>query len=104
MNINVPASIVSKQPTSGSCVATGKAYSWAPRYSFIRVKLMDSNNEGQCSIKFIGRIQQLGDAHYQQKFNITCNNTINSVGLKCFTYVSNDMTQKHVQGKYLHID
>ena len=103
MTINIPASIVTGQPTSGSCVASGNAYSRSvPRYSFIRVKLVDNTNKGKCSIKPIGGVQKLRRAHYQQKFNLTCQNANTSVEVKCFTHVSNDMTKTLVQGKPLY--
>lgn len=97
VTINIPASIVSGQPTSGSCVASGN-----DQYFFIKVKLVDDTNNGQCSIKMIGGIQKLKRAHYQQKFNITCDNADNSVEVKCFTHVNNDVTKTLVQGKLLY--
>ena len=103
MTINIPASIVSGQPTSGSCVASGKAYSRrVPQYSFIRVKLVDNTITRQCGIKRIGGIQKIKRDHYQQKFNITCDNADNSVEVKCFTHVNNDVTKTLVQGKLLY--
>ena len=103
VTINIPASIVSGQPTSGSCVASGNSYSHGvPQYSFIRLKLVDNSYEGKCTIKPIGIVQKLRLAHYQQKFNLTCDNITNSVQVKCFTHVSNDMTKTLVQGKLLY--
>ena len=103
MTINIPARIVSGQPTSGNCVASGRSYSRrVPQYSFIRVRLVDSTSKGQCSIKSIGRVQKLRSAHYRQKFNLTCQKANTSVQVKCFTHVSNDMTKTLVQGKLLY--
>ena len=97
--INVPTTILHGQPTSGSCVASGKMYSRVPPNSFIRIKLVDNNDKEECRIDLIGNIQKLRHAHYQQNFNITCINGNKSVGIKCFTHVNADMTLTNVQGK-----
>ena len=102
MTIDIPASIVSGQPTSGSCDASGDDYLLRVPHFFIKVKSVDNTNNGQCTIKIIGKIQKLGRAHYQRKFNITCDNADNSVEVKCFTLVTNDMTKTLVQGKLLY--
>ena len=54
VTIDVPTTIPSGQPTSGSCVASGNMYSRRPAYFFIRVRLV-GHNEGDCSIECIGR-------------------------------------------------
>ena len=101
MTINAPETILSGQPTSGSCVASGNKYSWRPPYFFIRVRLVGSKNAGNCSIKQIGRFQHIGHAQYQQNFNITCNNGNSSVGIQCFTHMNDDTDKVYVQGTYL---
>ena len=103
MTINVPRTILSEQPTGGSCVASGNMYSRRPSYFFIRVKLVGHNNLGDCSIKHIGRFQELRHAHYQQNFNITCNNGNNSVGIQCFTHINNEISKVNVQGIHTKI-
>ena len=103
VTINISTTILPGKPISGSCVASGNAYSTAPRYSFIKVKLADKNNEGECNIGPLGSIQKIGHAHYQRNFTITCDNGNNSVGIKCFTHVNTDVTQTNVQGK-VHAD
>ena len=101
MTIKVPETISSGQPTSGSCVVSGNMYSRRPPYFFIRVRLLNNNNEADCSIKSIGRFQELGRAHYRQNFNITCNHS-NVVGLQCFTHLNDDTDEVFVQGRYLN--
>ena len=102
VTINVPGTIPSGQPTSGSCVVSGNMYSRRPPYFFIRVKLVGNNNEADCSIECIGRFHELGRAHYRQNFNITCNHG-NSVGIQCFTHINNEITKVSVQGRFINM-
>ena len=97
MTINVPTTIPSGQPTSGSCIASGNMYSRRPAYFFIRIRLV-GHNEGDCSIEHIGRFRELEHAHYQQDFNITCNHGNFSVGIQCFTHINDETTKVNVQG------
>ena len=62
---------------------------------------MGNNDETDCNIKHIGRLQELGRAHYQQNFNITCNSGNGSVGMQCFTHLNDYTTKVYTQGKYL---
>ena len=103
MTINIPTTILPGKPINGSCVASGNAYSTVPQYSFIKVRLTDRNNKGECNIEPIGSIQKIRHAQYQRNFTITCDNGNESAGIKCFTHVNTDVTQTNVQGK-LHID
>ena len=98
VNINITRTILSGQPTNGSCVASGAIYSRISQYFYIRVRLIDNANPGDCSIKPIGKFQNLRHAHYQQNFSITCNNGNNSVGIQCFTHANDDTTQTYIQG------
>ena len=96
VTIDVPETILIKQYTSGSCVASGIMYSRMPPY-FIKVKL-DSSNEAKCNITLLGRIKKIRHAQYQQNFNITCGNGNGSVQLECFTHRNNERTNVLVQG------
>ena len=102
MTINAPATIPPGQPISGNCIASGRMYSRIPSYFYIRVQLEHNENKGGCDIKYIGRFQKLSHAKYQQKFNITCDNSNSSVEIKCFTYHNNEKEtyQIYVEGKY----
>lgn len=106
LNINIARTILSGQPTNGSCVASGKMYS-QNEIHFIRAKLVHNNdNKGDCSINYTGRLQNPSHTHYQQNFNITCNNGNNSVEIQCFTSINNDISQIiSIQGicTYVHI-
>ena len=99
MTINIPGSILSGQPTNGSCIASGNKYSRIPPYFYIRIKPVGGNNEADCNIKHdIRGFQKLRHAYYQQKFNITCNHGNSSVGIQCFTHINDETTKVNVQG------
>ena len=95
--INVPT-MLSGQSTGGSCVASDNKYLQIPPYFHMRVKLDGNGSEGDCKIKHIRTLQKLGQVHYRQNFSITCNNDSNSVGVKCFTCLNDDITHINVQG------
>ena len=97
VTINIPKTILSGQPTSGNCYASGNVYSRVESYCYMRAQLVDHCNVEHCSIKYIGRFQKLKEAQYQQKFNITCNNINKLIGIKCFT-CANEIAQTLVQG------
>ena len=103
MNINITETITSGQPTNGSCIVSGNEYSLRPSYFYIRLRLvrMGGSNKANCTIKHIGTFQELGHAHYQQNFSITCNHGNSSVGIQCFTHVNNEATKVNVQGTYV---
>jgi len=103
MTINIASTIVSGQPTSGSCIASGSIYARIPRYFYMRVQLLQSiNRERHCSVKPIGRYIKLKHAYYQQNFNITCKNGNGSVVIRCFTS-QNEVTKINVQGTSSYI-
>ena len=106
VTINVPAIIHPGQPTSGSCIASGRMYSQIPRYFYMRVKLEHSNNnKGNCDIEYIGKFKKLSHAKYQQNFSISCDNANNSVEITCFTSFNDEKetNQIYVKGKHYNV-
>ena len=101
MSINIEKTILSGQPTSGSCVASGEIYSQITKFFFIRISVLKNNNKGNCSLNYITPFQKIKHAHYQQNFSLKCNNGNSSVLIQCFTYANDERTKAHIQSTYI---